>query len=140
VVDDLGGADETRIELDGGLVVLADVDHASRMVRNLLENARHHGEAPVVVSARRTDDHVELRVRDHGPGVPEDFGPRLFQRFARSDEAKGGRAAHGTGLGLSIVRGLARAADGDAWYEPESLGACFVVSFPAAPPQEPACH
>ena len=58
---------------------------------------------------RRT--RVEIRVDDHGAGVPERMQPRLFERFAT------GRPKGGTGLGLFIVRELARMHGGDASYE-----------------------
>jgi signal transduction histidine kinase len=71
---------------------------------------------------------VEIVVRDRGGGVPEDFTPRLFERYAQAQTAGGG-----TGLGLSIVRGLARAQGGEAWYEPDpNGGACFGVRLPLA--------
>jgi signal transduction histidine kinase len=137
VLTDLGCDGEVVVDVDNDLLVSGDHDHASRIVRNLVENARHHGDAPIAVSVRRAGDAVELRVRDHGPGVPDDFRHRLFERFARSAKARGGRAAHGTGLGLSIVQGLARAGGGDAWFEPAAPGACFAVRFPAAPQEHP---
>jgi signal transduction histidine kinase len=60
--------------------------------------------------------------------VPEEFVPRLFERFAQAGTKEGG-----TGLGLSIVRGLARAQGGEAWYEPDpGGGACFGVRLPSA--------
>ena len=72
---------------------------------------------------------MEVRVCDHGEGVPEEFVPRLFGKFARADNAS--RRAKGTGLGLSIVRGLALVNGGDAWYEPnDPCGSCFAVRLP----------
>lgn len=135
IVGDLRLGHDVEVDVDEGTEVHADVDHVTRIVRNLVENADSYGDPPIVVSARRNGSHVELRVRDHGDGVPEDFLPRLFGRFARSDRSAS-RSKHGTGLGLSIVRGLARAGGGDAWYEPAGPGACFAVRLPAHP-EEP---
>ena len=74
---------------------------------------------------------VEVRVLDHGPGVPPKFVPRLFDRFARADTAAT-KAQKGTGLGLSIVRGLVEANDGLARYEPNlPTGSCFIAELPA---------
>lgn len=71
---------------------------------------------------------VDIRVRDRGEGVPTEFVPRLFARFARGPTAE---AKPGTGLGLSIVRGPAQANGGDAWYElNKPSGSCFVVRLP----------
>lgn len=69
-------------------------------------------------------------VADEGAGVPGEFIPQLFERFARADKKKS-KASAGTGLGLSIVRGLAEAGRGRAWFEPNRpTGARFGVSFP----------
>jgi signal transduction histidine kinase len=132
VVRDLGRDGEVDVDVDERLVVWVDPDHATRIVRNLVENAGVHGSPPVVVTGVECDGAVELRVRDHGPGVSDAFVPRLFERFARAEIARANEK-HGTGLGLPIVRGLARAAAGDAWYEPASPGACFVVRLPPVP-------
>ncbi len=132
VVADLEhGHGDVEVVADGRLLAWADAEHARRITRNLLENALRYGEPPVTVTLATASPWVELRVRDHGGGVPESFVPRLFERFARADKGAS-TAKQGTGLGLSIVRGLARAGGGDAWYEAAEPGACFVVRFPTA--------
>lgn len=130
VVADLAMADVVSVAGVDGPVVFADRDHVSRMFRNLLENARNYGEPPIDIMVTAANGAVEVRVRDHGRGVPADFENRLFERFARSSKAVS-RSTHGTGLGLSIVRGLARAGGGEAWYEHHPEGACFGVRLPA---------
>jgi signal transduction histidine kinase len=117
--------------VDEKLEVLADPNHFRQIVTNFLTNALKYGRTPIQVEAAVSDGTVEVRVRDQGEGVPEDFVPRLFEKFA---QAPGVAQAHrGTGLGLSIVRGLARAQGGDAWYEPnEPRGSCFGVRLPRA--------
>jgi signal transduction histidine kinase len=122
---------EADVAIDEGTTVLADHDHATRIVRNLVENATSYGEPPIVLSAHPQAAHVELHVRDHGPGVPDAFVPRLFERFARA-EASASKAKQGTGLGLAIVQGLARVTGGDVWYEAADPGARFVVRFERA--------
>lgn len=125
-------ASEITLRLDGRIQVLADPDHVERILVNYLTNALKYGAAPIEVAARNEGGWVEIRVFDHGKGIPEEFIPRLFEKFARADN-KDTRMEKGTGLGLSIVRGLARANGGDAWYEPQnSRGACFVIRLPAA--------
>jgi PAS domain S-box-containing protein len=123
--------DEVVVEVDDNLTVLADPGHFRQIVTNYLTNALKYGRVPIRIEAAEADGIVEVRVRDQGDGVPKDFVPRLFERFA---QAPGAAEAHrGTGLGLSIVRGLARAQGGDAWYEPnEPRGACFCVRLPRA--------
>jgi len=112
------------------LVVRVDPVHLSRIVDNYLQNAFKYGAPPVRIEAARRGSMVEIRVVDQGPGVPKEFEPKLFAKFARA-ESPSTRNQKGTGLGLSIVRGLAEANDGHAEYEPrDPHGSCFTVLLP----------
>ena len=75
-----------------------------------------------------TERDIELRVSDHGPGVPPEAQSRIFEEFQSVDT----RPDHsGTGLGLAIVRSLVRAHGGSVHYEDtEGGGATFVCTFP----------
>jgi signal transduction histidine kinase len=111
--------------------VHADPDHVERILTNYVTNALKYGERPVEVEAREDDGWVEIRVRDHGSGVPEEFIPRMWEKFARPNDSSD--REKGTGLGLSIVAGLARANGGTAWYEPNHpRGSCFCIRLPRA--------
>ncbi|HEX9889695.1 MAG TPA: HAMP domain-containing sensor histidine kinase [Nitriliruptorales bacterium] len=128
----LAGLADTPVELDVSpqLIVLADPDHLERALTNYLSNAVKYGAPPFALRAQALDASVDVRVSDCGAGVPADFVPRLFDRFARADEARRSGVG-GTGLGLAIVRGLARSNGGDAWYETrDPNGACFVLRVP----------
>jgi signal transduction histidine kinase/tRNA A-37 threonylcarbamoyl transferase component Bud32 len=111
------------LELTGDLEVpvLADVDHLHRVLINLLDNAIKYGAEPVTIDVTATRDTVTLAVRDSGPGVSEDFRPRLFEKFAQAS-AGSTRKATGTGLGLSIVNGLVEAMGGSVAYDPPADG------------------
>jgi len=113
--------------------VVADVDHLRRVLINLLDNAMKYGAPPVTVEVSEDDESVRVAVRDSGDGVPAEFRPRLFEKFAQASSGST-RKATGTGLGLSIVRGLVDAMAGDVWYEPrtESRLSGFVVQLPRA--------
>lgn len=107
---------------------IVDPDHLKRIVANYVGNAVKYGSPPVELEAHLAGDWVEIRVCDHGAGVPDELVPQLFGKFSRGEE---GRAKGGTGLGLSIVQGLARANGGDSWYEPNPPhGSCFGVRLP----------
>ena len=117
---------EVLVDSPADLEALADRDRFAQAIDNLLANALRHGAPPVMLSARRSDGRVEVRVVDSGPGVPDAIRERLFERFATGERL-------GTGLGLFIVRELARAQGGDAWYESDdaaSPGHAFVLSLP----------
>lgn len=123
---------DVEISAPAKLAARADPDHLERILGNYLHNAFNHGSPPVRVEVAEAGGWVEIRVRDHGDGVPNDFAPRLFQRFSRGAVKPEGQGK-GTGLGLFIVRALAQAGGGEAWYEPNHpTGACFGVRFPKA--------
>lgn len=127
---DLGdGSDSVEISVSRSLRVFADPEHVRRILTNYVSNALKHGGPPVTVHGRAAGSGAEIRVCDHGAGVPEELIPRLFTKFVRP--RAGDSARRGSGLGLSIVRGLARANGGDSWFEPNgSRGACFCVRLP----------
>jgi signal transduction histidine kinase len=94
-----------RVE-ESDAILDADPERVEQALGNLVDNALTHGAGVVVLFARERDEVVELHVADDGPGFPDDFVPRAFDRFSRADEARG---RGGTGLGLSIVDLIARA-------------------------------
>ncbi|PYN98704.1 MAG: two-component sensor histidine kinase [Candidatus Rokuibacteriota bacterium] len=101
-----------------------------RMTRNLLENARRHGAPPIEVHVSRADGMAELRVYDHGPGIPDAEREDVFRPFHRFAGA-GDRG--GAGLGLALVRQIARRHGGDAHYlGREPSGSCFVARLDAS--------
>ena len=101
-----------------------------RIVRNLLENARRHGAPPIEVWVTHAEGRAELRVCDHGPGIPDTERDRVFQPFHRF---VGAGDSAGAGLGLSLVQQIARQYDGDARYlRSQETGGCFVVTLPAS--------
>lgn len=76
-----------------------------RALDNVLRNAVRHTAAgtAVQVGMQRSDDHVEISVRDHGPGVPETALAHIFEPFFRAEEARS-RSGGGYGLGLAIAQ------------------------------------
>lgn len=125
LLDDL----EIEVDIDVDLQVVIDPDHLEDVLINLLTNAKKYGEPPYQLCAEERDDRVEIRVVDHGTGVPSDFRERMYERFAR--ERRSARDHPGTGLGLAIARGLLQQNDGDLRYESTSGGgATFVIDLP----------
>ncbi|WP_267226295.1 sensor histidine kinase [Dyella silvae] len=117
------------VDLDGmPATVKGDPRLLLRLMRNLLDNASHHGLPPVQVLLRTVEGRAELVVRDHGPGLPEDECERVFEPFYRGSAACD-RA--GTGLGLALARQIARHHGGELSCRYEADGAfAFVWSIP----------
>lgn len=119
-------ASDCVVDVPDGLEASVDPTVVERVVTNLVSNALRYGAPPVVISAEQTDRHVRIAVEDGGDGVPPEFVPTMFERFARSDLSRA--KAVGTGLGLAIARSYARAHDGDLLYFPaQPKGSRFEV-------------
>lgn len=116
------------VEVAADLAVRVDPQRLEQMVINLASNALHHGEPPVVVSARRDGSVLAIEVRDHGPGVPEERRSLLFTRYRGVSPSP-----DSVGLGLWVVQQLARAHGGDVRYEQADPGAGFVITLPDQP-------
>jgi signal transduction histidine kinase len=122
---------EVEVEVDvhpDAATVEVDPDRFEQVVVNLLVNARRHGRPPVVVVAAGTTREVELRVRDHGPGLDPDELPHLFDAY-RAPERIGG-----AGLGLSIARWLVEAHGGTVRAVAADPGLEIVVTVPRVTP------
>ncbi len=110
--------------------VFGDPDQLARVVHNLLGNAIRHARQEVSVELSTGDSNVTFAVADDGPGIPPDQRGRIFERFARLDEARS-QDAGGTGLGLAIVKEIVDAHGGAIELVNAPTGARFVVTFPA---------
>ena len=91
------------------------------LVLNAIQNTPPGG--AVEIAAERVADHLRLRVKDTGQGVPAEIRERLFEPFVT------GRP-EGTGLGLVAVREIARAHGGEARFVPVAKGSLFEIEVP----------
>lgn len=116
------------------LGVSADPDHVKRIVLNLLRNGIQAG-SRVLLAVETRGDEVMVRVRDDGPGLPEELEGRVFEPFVSEKE-------QGAGLGLAIVKRLAEVNGGRVeathLHEGVGVGAEFRVYFTRAPDPIPA--
>ncbi|MDQ2997272.1 MAG: PAS domain S-box protein [Chloroflexota bacterium] len=113
--------------------VYADSDRLIQALTNLLSNAAKfstHG-AQVLISLARHGEMLRIAIQDRGPGIPEAFRARLFQRFAQAD-ASDARQKGGTGLGLSITKAIVEKLDGriDVMIVPGTGGSIFFIGLP----------
>src|SRR5207249_6694403 len=104
-----------------------DVVQMDQVMTNLLENAARYSapETEIGVAAVRWRDMVEVRVADHGPGIPAEERLRVFQEFYRKDV---GDLRGGTGLGLTIAQAIVQAHSGSIWIEDTPGGGTTVGS------------
>lgn len=120
-----------------GLMALCDSDKIRRVLVNLIHNAikwSPPGET-ISISARPEGDEVLFSVFDNGPGVPDEFTERIFERFYQVDSSRS--MSEGTGLGLAICKHIIEAHGGRIWAEGNSRqrGGRFFFTVPAAEPQ-----
>lgn len=142
VLDDVDVADQVTacidarawldaVELDAarGIVARLDPRRLDVILANLIGNALKHGGSPVRVSVRTDGDELLIKVRDHGPGIPEDVLPHVFDRFYKASASR--PRSEGSGLGLSIAMENAHIHGGDisAANFPEG-GAVFTLRLP----------
>ena len=121
-------------------LVLADPLALKHALQNLVTNAAKYGQRSdgdhwIGISASRADskrDFIEIRVADHGPGIPSDEQAHVFDAFFRGRRAIQDQI-HGTGLGLNLVSKIVEAHGGSIRVESEPMKQTeFIVRLPAA--------
>ena len=114
--------------------VFGNQDLLVTTLNNLVRNAIRfspEGEA-IMITCEQGDNELRVRVRDHGPGVPEDLLPRLFEPFTQASSER--RRGRGTGLGLQIAKGIAELHGGDITVRNLDQGCEFVLHLPISEP------
>jgi two-component system sensor histidine kinase KdpD len=148
VASAMSGIDDRKhveVDVDERLpAVLADPGLLERVVANVVDNALRHGrlplarpravpegQAPVAVRASAYGGQVELRIADHGPGLPKGAASAVFAPFQRLGDRD---TTTGVGLGLSVAKGFTEAMGGSIRAEDTPGGGLTVViALPAAP-------
>lgn len=113
--------------------VQADPDRLAQVITNLLSNAIKFSlpGSEVLIAVEKNGDVFRISVRDHGSGIPEEFKPHIFEKFAQADETNS-RQKGGTGLGLSIVKQIVERLGGKVGFnDAPGGGAMFYVELPA---------
>ena len=111
--------------------VWGDEQRLVQVLLNLLSNAQQPIAATgrpgvVTVNCSVSDDRVQVRVSDDGPGIPSEVLERIFEPFFTTKEV-----GEGTGLGLSVCQGIVRQHNGELWAESSAgEGATFYIVLP----------
>lgn len=140
IADTIGQYDHTeksRISYDrpaAPVAIRGDADRVQQILANLIDNALKYSaaDAPVEVWLRVVGADAQVRVADHGVGVPDGERDRLFAPYFRSSRTSG---VTGTGLGLHISRRLAERHDGRLSLESSGPdGSAFTLTLPLVGP------
>ncbi|HPT70988.1 MAG TPA: ATP-binding protein, partial [Candidatus Cloacimonadota bacterium] len=110
--------------------IRADVNKINWVISNLVGNAIRYVKSgdSITLSAERTGSFVTFSVHDSGPGIPEEYQNKIFDKFVRIKQTQEGG---GTGLGLAICKEIVRAHSGTIWVESEiGKGSNFLFTIP----------
>jgi signal transduction histidine kinase len=116
-------AGDVQVDADAELRVNVDAGALDRVLSNLVANALEYGAPPVVLSARRDETKLQIRVEDAGKGIDPERAAQIFDRFERGEDSQG------SGLGLAIARTYARAHGGELVHRP-GAGSRFDLVLP----------
>jgi PAS domain S-box-containing protein len=115
--------------------VLIDRDHMQIVLVQLLDNARRYtSSGSITIQAHKSDDGVQLDIKDTGQGIPVADQGRMFKRFQRGGEQSGLTSKErGVGLGLAIARQLIENSGGRIWFTSAvGEGSTFSIMLPIA--------
>ncbi|MFE5893773.1 ATP-binding protein [Streptomyces sp. NPDC002285] len=128
-IDARAWLDAVDLDAERGIMARLDPRRLDVILANLIGNALKHGGSPVRVAVQEADDSILIAVRDHGPGIPEDVLPHVFDRFYKASASR--PRSEGSGLGLSIALENAHIHGGEitAANSPDG-GAVFTLRLP----------
>jgi signal transduction histidine kinase len=120
---------DVSMELESVPPISGDGVRLAQVFENLFTNAiKYAPGSPLVVLLNRVDDHILISFIDHGPGIPKDSLPFIFERFYR---VRGEKTVTGTGLGLYICKQIILAHRGKIWAESTpGQGTTFFIELP----------
>lgn len=134
-------AQDKRVELHlpGDLTLYGNRMILHRMFENILSNAvfySPHG-GRIHVSAQQAEEEIQVRIRDFGPGVPEDQLEDIFRAFYRVDSSRT-RASGGAGLGLALVKDAVLVHGGTIFAENANPGLQITIFLPIRLSSDPS--
>lgn len=120
---------QRTIQLDGAdqLNVMSDRDALKQVLIIAMDNALKHSSGAIEITSKKLSRQFEIRVRDHGDGIPNERLEHVFDRFYRGDESA---SIPGFGLGLSIAKTLIERLGGEIKMESKvGKGSTLILRF-----------
>ena len=126
---DVTGADDSQLKVSGATTTraLCAASHVVEALREIFANAVTHGQPPIVVSVH-LDTEVQIRISDHGGGIPAEWEQAIFAPFMSAEPGYIAPQADHPGLGLTLARALILATQGELSH---SDGAFTIRLLPA---------
>lgn len=122
-----------KVEIqDEDMMVFGDSHRLGQILLNLLSNAIKYSSKgdELTIIARKNGKMAQISVQDHGPGIPDSFQKKLFERFTQVNSTDG-RSHAGLGLGLYIAQVLTQVHKGKLFFEStEGMGTTFYLEIP----------
>jgi two-component system sensor histidine kinase KdpD len=117
------------MQLEAVPPIFADGVRLAQVFENLFTNAiKYAPDSSIVILLSQVGDHALVSFIDHGPGIPKDSLPLIFERFYR---VRGEKTVTGTGLGLYICKQIILAHRGKIWAESTpGQGTTFFIELP----------
>lgn len=122
---------EVEMDLVSTPPMQGDGVRVAQVFDNLFTNAMKYApDSPIHVNLKQIEQHLFVAITDHGPGIPQESLPLIFERFYRVRTEK----ATGTGLGLYICKQIIDAHRGKIWAESTlGMGTTFFIELPINP-------
>ncbi|MBR3305849.1 MAG: HAMP domain-containing histidine kinase [Lachnospiraceae bacterium] len=111
------------------VLVCIDVKSLSRVIGNIISNSYKYAGTAIETRYTVKEGFLEMRISDHGPGVPTDELELITNKFYRGRDWKEGRS-EGSGLGLYIAKMLMEKMNGELQAESSGKGLCIILMIP----------
>ncbi len=108
------------------VLIHIDAGRMSRVIGNIIENSYKYANTPIDISFLLTDDFLQMKIADHGPGVPEDEIGYVTDRFFRGRDWVDS-VEEGSGLGLFLAKTFMEKMDGSLYVDNTTDGLCVTL-------------
>ena len=108
------------------VLIHIDAGRMSRVIGNIIENSYKYANTPIDITFLLTDDFLQMKIADHGPGVPEDEINYVTDRFFRGRDWVDS-VEEGSGLGLFLAKTFMEKMDGNLYVDNTTDGLCVTL-------------